>query len=394
MAKEISLKTLLSNAKFHADRERLANKHRISNDILHHFLTLRPNEWRMVEFITRKLDPYPNELLNDSFIEAFARGEKAIPIKYLTVTVNAAEYIKSHNLHKHRGYQIFTQDAKALYEAEIEQAVSFCNYLNSLTLTRIVESATFYSYDRKNGVQRPITSKKRIKSKGQKHLEEGQIYSANQITFQLTQGVAVYMFFLREFFTTYSADILNTLSTIAARLYLMLRMHAEANGKEKGWHLQLDLNMCNTLSGTNYKTLSQFVNNFKAPEEINRLTEYELQITKDEQSKNGRSYTKVNLFFGKKSDWQQIEQGIKKSGRPRLPPRPRVKAGSAAEGDWARKSAKILLDYQAQRQCEGKELPKADRERLAKYEAILGTLEGIAVSGKQSCQHYDHLNAG
>ncbi|WP_305810534.1 hypothetical protein [Photobacterium leiognathi] len=178
------------------------------------------------------------------------------------------------------------------------------------------------------------------------------------MSFILHERLAMEMLFLQRYFTRLDSAITEKLTKPASQ--------------EGGWMISLDLEQCNKLSATKYKTITQFANNFKLATELTKKTEFDVIHFKDEATKVKKKYMQLNIVFSKKSAGDLEQKGMKNITRKRLPPRPRVTVGSDAEDAWARKCIAILEAYEKELKTVKRKLIKADRERLARYRKIVG----------------------
>ena len=349
--------------------------YRISNNVISNLLQMSNDSWRVFESITKELDIYPDELVNDgAFLETFYRGEAHIPLKYRTVKLHAKDYIKSYNLTETNGYRDFTLNALALFEEPIKHfSFSQSNTLD-ITITHPVSKVTFHTQvrnDQGERVSKVVTSES-IRRNGDT-TSIGKIWSAHSITFVLDEELILHMLLLRNYFTRIERKSAERLSKAGVKLYTLLLMHkGSTKGVDGAWMIQLDLDKCNALTSTNYQSITQYANNFRLADELNRKTELEVHIDKDNRTKDGKKFTHLNIFFSEKSAKVMAELGIEKKITRKLKMRPRCLAGSDAEGRWARENIKILLDYKAKLKEAGRVLPKVDRDRLETYYAIIG----------------------
>lgn len=374
---ELQANLLKIKHKFNDDKK--SQHYRLSNDVITGLLQMQPDSWRIFEQIAKTIDVYPINLLNsEAFLQELAEGTAVIPPKYRTVTLKAKDYIHAYQLPPSTGYREFTLNALSLFD-EMLQKISYSDTHNNIIdvgLSRPISDITFH-------VQAEVGATKvtydMIKPKGwtTKNAEpsdEGKFWSAASITFTLHERLALDMLFLQRYFTRLDSHVVEKLTKPASKLYTLMQMTATSKSAsvDGAWMITLDLNQCNKLTATKYKSITQFANNFRIPEEIQRKTEFDVLCFKDEQSKIKKKYVKLNLTFSRKTPVQMEKQGTGKITRKRLPPRPRVKVGSDAEGQWARRCIAILVEYEAQLKAVKRKLVKADRERLARYRAIIG----------------------
>ncbi|KJG06057.1 hypothetical protein UB33_10300 [Photobacterium angustum] len=63
--------------------------------------------------------------------------------------------------------------------------------------------------------------------------------------------------------------------------------------------IYLDLEQCNKLSATKYKTVIQFANNFKLATELTKKNEFDVIHFKDKVTKVKKKYIQLNIVFSK-----------------------------------------------------------------------------------------------
>ncbi|MCG7500116.1 replication initiation protein [Vibrio sp. Of7-15] len=352
--------------------------YRLSNEVITGLLQMRPESWRIFEQLCKKIDVYPLDLLNSpEFIKAFNEGKAVVPESYRTVTLYAKDYIRDYKLSPNTGYREFTLNALSLFD-EVLSSVSFSsvNGLLKMGLSHPVSDITFHVQQKKAG-ENTIASVHRdmMKEKGWTRGGEGgnKFWSAASITLVLHEKLAMEMLLLNKYFTRIDGKITRHLTKAGSKLYSLLQMTANSTRPEcDGWSLALDLEQCNKLMDTKYKSIAQFSANFKLPKELTEKTDFDVLFEKDIYSKIGKKFTRIILFFSKKSAVQMEMTGVKKLERPRLPPRPRVRKASHAEGEWARRCMAILVSHQKKLEAVNRVLPKADRDRLVRYRKIIG----------------------
>lgn len=346
--------------------------YRIDNDLLNLLSTVTNKRvWRLIEYIVRHLDPYPMDLINDAdYVSAFFKsGGTSIDEKYRTLSINASDYIQTTLSNKTHGYQEFTQDAIALLNYRHVSDVNIMSYTSSsISVLSVIESAKFYVRRRDHDVHTThdfhrFTSRNELTTSDQKKL-----YSAHKIDFVLTPSIAKHLLLLTDCFTIYNGKIIDSLPLVSRRLYLLLRMHANANKSKdinNGWSISLDLPRLNALFVVNYKSISELLKNTKSFEHVNQLSDLALTAIPDQNSKQGKRITKAVLFFSNKDNSNAVT-------RPALRHRPRVVKGSHAEGVWARENLSLLTRYQRDLASIGSQLDKTDEKRLVRYKRIIG----------------------
>ncbi|MCD9513119.1 hypothetical protein C9I86_13215 [Photobacterium sp. NCIMB 13483] len=377
------LHTNLLKFKYNNDLDQKGKLYRLSNDVITGLLQMEPDSWRIFEQIAKKIDIYPLKLLNsEQFLNDLSEGTAVIPAKYRTVTLRAKDYIKDYQLAASTGYREFTLNALSLFD-EMLTNISFSDTRNSVIdvgLSRPISDITFHvQLNQSEMTQIKTVTHQMIKPKGwtQKKAasgDESKHWSAASVSFILHERLAMEMLFLQRYFTRLDSAVTEKLTKPASKLYTLLQMTASSKpvSLEGGWMISLDLEQCNKLSATKYKTITQFANNFKLATELTKKTEYDVIHFKDEASKVKKKYVQLNIAFSKKSAGDLEQKGLKKITRKRLPPRPRVLVGSDAEGAWARKCIAILEAYEKELKTVKRKLIKADRERLVRYRKIIG----------------------
>ena len=377
------LHTNLLKFKYNNDLDQKGKLYRLSNDVITGLLQMEPDSWRIFEQIAKKIDVYPLKLLNsEQFLNDLSEGTAVIPAKYRTVTLRAKDYIKDYQLPASTGYREFTLNALSLFD-EMLTNISFSDTHNTVIdvgLSRPISDITFHvQLNQSEMTQIKTVTHQMIKPKGwtQKKAENGdenKHWSAANVSFILHERLAMEMLFLQRYFTRLDSTVTEKLTKPASKLYTLLQMTASSKpmSKEGGWMISLDLEQCNKLSATKYKTITQFSNNFKLANELSKKTEFDVIHFKDESSKVKKKYVQLNIVFSKKSAGDLELKGIKKVTRKRLPPRPRVLVGSDAEGTWARKCIVILEAYEKELKTVKRKLIKADRDRLKRYRKIIG----------------------
>ncbi|PSV25362.1 hypothetical protein [Photobacterium kishitanii] len=378
------LHTNLLKFKYNNDLDQKGKLYRLSNDVITGLLQMEPDSWRIFEQIAKKIDVYPLKLLNsEQFLNDLSEGTAVIPAKYRTVTLRAKDYIKDYQLAASTGYREFTLNALSLFD-EMLTNISFSDTHNTVIdvgLSRPISDITFHvQLNQSEMTQIKTVTHQMIKPKGwtQKKAESGdenKHWSAASVSFILHERLAMEMLFLQRYFTRLDSTVTEKLTKPASKLYTLLQMTASSKpmSQEGGWMISLDLEQCNKLSATKYKTITQFSNNFKLANELSKKTEFDVIHFKDESSKVKKKYVQLNIAFSKKSAGDLEKKGIQKITRKRLPPRPRVLVGSAAEGSWARKCIVILEAYEKELKTVKRKLIKADRDRLERYRKIIGS---------------------
>lgn len=362
--------------KFHFENERETH-YRLSNHVISNLMQMNPTSWRMFEMITSELDVYPTELIErDGFLDELASGKASIPEHFRTVRVSAHEYITRWNLAPNNGYRTFTLDALTLFEESLAN-ISFDPKKQEadVRLSRPISDVIFHTKLQSNELNSSDLVRdvhERLIKRNPDDKRNDAVWQCHAATFVLHERLAEQMLFLREFFTRLERGITSSLSKAGLKLYTMLCMVANSRAQVNGgWHIQWDLEQCNALLDTRYGSIADFSRHFKIPSEVSLLTEFDVTHSPDLRSRVGRKYTHLNIFFTKKSKMEVVKLKNVEVTR-KLVPRPRVLPGSAAEGEWARKNIAILIKYERELKEIGRILPKADRERLARYKKIIG----------------------
>lgn len=358
------------------DKERHSH-FRLSNDVISSLMQMSPTSWRVFEVITQQLDVYPSELIsNEDFLKDLSDGRVSIPEHYRTVRVNAADYIKKFGLTPSNGYRTFTLDALTLFDETLAN-INFDQKHRSadIRLSRPVSDITFHTQligkTTDDGETVRNITEKLIKRDSSDKREEA-VWQCSSATFVLHEKLALHMLFLQRMFTRIETKTTRGLSKAGSKLYTLLKMIATSqHAINDGWVLQMDLQQCNALSGTDYKGIADYSRNFKLSDELTKMTEFHVLHDKDKRSKQGQKFTRLNVFFSLKAATEIAQIPLSEVKR-KLVPRPRVLVGSDAEGKWAQKNIAILLDFEKRLNAVGRILPKPDRERLARYTRIIG----------------------
>lgn len=128
-----------------------------------------------------------------------------------------------------------------------------------------------------------------------------------------------------------------------------------------------------------YKFLKQKIIE-RSLNEINASTDISVVLN---EFKTSRKVTAISFSFVKEDN--PTLQAIKPK-RKRLPSRPRVKVGSHAEGEWARKCIDIILEYEKalKEYDQSSQLPISDLEKLVSYYSIIGVMGDVSSSWNRS----------
>lgn len=196
------------------------------------------------------------------------------------------------------------------------------------------------------------------------------------------QDVVPYLYELKESFTKLDFLNLAKLDTpFSIRLYGWLVKARNLNRYKKFDTIEITLDICWMREKANlqgkYKDYRDFRQKLLQPsiDRINASTDISV-IWKP--IKTGRTITAIQFSY-----IDETTPKVVKPIRPRLPRRPHVTAGSAAEGDWARKCIQILTEYQEQLRNfnENEKLTLPDLRKLAGWYNIIGhkTLEKITL---------------
>lgn len=124
-----------------------------------------------------------------------------------------------------------------------------------------------------------------------------------------------------------------------------------------------------------YKFLKQKIIE-RSLNEINSSTDISVVLN---EIKTSRKVTSISFSFV--NETSPTSQAIKPK-RKRLPSRPRVKVGSHAEGEWARKCIDIILEFEKALKDydQSARLPISDLEKLVSYYRIIGATGDISSS--------------
>ncbi|PSV00594.1 hypothetical protein [Photobacterium kishitanii] len=369
-------KQIIKEFKFNADSERDSH-YRLHNSVISCLMQMNPTSWRMFEAVTSGLDIYPFELIEDSdFLSQFTQGKASIPEHFRTVTVHASDYSKRWGLTRSNGHRQFTLDALTLFN-ETLSTISFDERSNSadIKLSRPVSDVTFHAtvQNKETGATTLDFHDSMIR-KNTKDKRDNTVWQCSSATFVIHEKLALNMLLLQKMFTRIEKSATAPLSKAGAKLYAFMCMISGSRcAVNDAWCMALDLTKCNSLCGTKYNSIVDFARNFNLPSELTSKSDFDVTAIKDEESKIGRKYMKIKIFFSRKTCKKGIEELAKKGKiTRRLVPRPRVLVGSHEEGVWARKNIKILLEFESKLINVKRILPKADRERLSRYRKIIG----------------------
>ncbi|MGR5238628.1 hypothetical protein [Vibrio alfacsensis] len=357
----------------HMAMEEKDSHFRLSNKVISYLLQMKPDSWRMFESVAMELDVYPLELLRSQdgkFLEEFAKGKAAIPTEYRIVTVQASKFIRRHGMDKSNGYRDFTMSALSLFN-ETLSSVNFDERIPDQARISLSHPITDIEFMAKSkGGTRRIEHSSIKGSPTFKESSADPVWSCYEATFHLNEDLVFNMLFLHKMFTRIDKKTSSLISKGGSKLYSLLCMISGSRAPTNAaWKLSMTLEECNALTGTNYKTVTQYASNFKLPDELTKKTEFDVTFSKEEETRIGKLYTRLIVFFSKKTE------KIELSGKPvrcKLKPRPRVVVGSDLEGQWARYNIAILMDFRERLKSAGYKLPGADLRRLNNYRKIIG----------------------
>lgn len=359
--------TALEQFRFNAAVDSKNNVFRVSNEVISGLMAMNSSSWRMFEFVAMHLDIYPLELrLNDEFIEAFNQGKKYIPSEYRTVTLTAAEYVKTFKLTDIAGRKQFVRDALSLFNEAVEIFQG-----NKLRLSRPITDIEFE-------VERRVKGKGAVVEKlyaGDMLGEKPAATQAARLTIEINENLALAMLFVVKNFTRLDNKIKAHLSPVANKLYTYLKMQVESESRHREQiFVTWDLDTWNRFLHTNHKSITRLAGAFPYDKQLTERTDLTVISGIDKSQKRGRAYTHFYVGVMKTPTHELIEHDVVevKPTRKRLPPRPKVLKGSDAEGVWARKCIRILDDFEKELKAHKRVLPKADRDRRTKYLKIIG----------------------
>ncbi|MCG7584582.1 RepB family plasmid replication initiator protein [Photobacterium sp. OFAV2-7] len=357
----------LERYRYNAALDAKENIFRVSNEVIKGLIAMNGPSWRMFEAIARHIDLYPLRIkADDEFIAAFNQGKRYIPSEYRTVTLAAADYVDVYQLSNNTGRKQFVRDAISLYEESVELFQG-----DSLKVSRPINEIEFHLERRAKGAKSTEEVVALADMKGDKPVAT----QAARITFELNEKLALAMLFVVKNFTRLDNNIKSHLSPVANKLYTYLKMTMDSQRPVREQHiLSWDLATWNRFLNTNYASITRLKDRFNLHTQITDKTDLTLIADIDREQKTGRAYTHFYVMWMKTPTHELIEQGkpVEKPSRKRLPPRPRVVAGSHAEGEWAKKCLAILKDFEDRLNALGRILPKADRDKRDRYNKILG----------------------
>lgn len=191
-----------------------------------------------------------------------------------------------------------------------------------------------------------------------------------KVVLEFSKYVCPYLYELKRDFTSVNFEDVAKLDTsFSVRLYLWLSrarlLHKTKKGDVTIVTLEIDWMKERAGLSTKYSDFRIFRRKLIEPsiERINRNTELSVTFSTDLKAGKANSITFSYI----------IERGaLSKAKRERLPRRPKVTAGSHAEGVWAQKCISIMTDYELELLNEGKPLPLGDLKKLSNWYAITG----------------------
>lgn len=191
------------------------------------------------------------------------------------------------------------------------------------------------------------------------------------VTVHFTPHVVPYLTELKERFTQINFECAAKLDTpFSFRLYqwLMRVKNLDANKNNRGeWEVVLNVNDMKYWAQVkgDYSRFGDFKSRMIEPsvQRINANTDISVSY---ELIRTGRSVSDVRFIFKNKGCT------VSRPVRPRLIKRPKIKAGSHAEGEWMRKNLSLLLEHEKALKAydPSAKLALADLRKMAEYASI------------------------
>lgn len=231
-------------------------------------------------------------------------------------------------------YKLYPKDYQKVYGVNV---TSSHRQLRDAAESLMKKPVTIYRED-KNGKIRTV------KLSWFSRLEYVSSDDHSAVVLRFGQDVAPYLYELKESFTKLDFLNLARLDTpFSIRLYSWLVKARNLHRYRKNDAIEVTLEIewmrekANLLG--KYKDYRDFRQKLLQPsiDRINAATDISVIW---EPVKTGRSVTAIRFAYVDESTPEVV-----KPVRPRLPRRPHVTAGSAAEGEWARKCIQILTNY-------------------------------------------------
>ncbi|MCW2456450.1 replication initiation protein (plasmid) [Rahnella aceris] len=206
--------------------------------------------------------------------------------------------------------------------------------------------------------------------------------SSSDITLRFSESVSHYLYELKSEFTQMNLENMVPLDTpFSFRLYSWLYKYKNLNkNKNKQGVISTDpLSIEWIKERTGLKGKYPYYKDFKkrvldpAVDMINGRTN--LSVTY-EGIKSGKKIESIVFTYIVEDDYIDGEIAMSKPLRPRMPSRPRVTKGSAAEGDWARRCIEVMKKYLTDlRTYDAKlKLSKADLVKVESWHKQTGKL--------------------
>lgn len=374
-------KESLKSFEYNYKKDKQSGIQRYSNRILHTLESLDGNALRFYKFICDNMNLYPLELLeDDEFLDCMDRGEKVLYSKYRTVKLSASAYAERFYPDQLRnGRKCFLQHAVKLYETEIEaQKLSRNGDYFAFKSLRILSSISFIILRKSDGVM--VEEKLTIKD-----IVAGKAGQAAEIIIELNDVIALQSMFMQRNFTLINHHVSSLLSAKSEKLYCSLKMLSKISPVSTCLSVEnnidtfvkeASLNYWNEFFGTSHKTIRRLIDSFKVHIEIREKTEIYASI-EGFSSKGGKQndmlrvswYVRGVEYFDILS--ASVQQTVVPTRKLKRRP-PKIKTGTALEGDWASANIKILLNYELELKRITRKLPLADLRRLNRYYLILG----------------------
>ena len=202
-----------------------------------------------------------------------------------------------------------------------------------------------------------------------------------KIELEFTSQITPYLFELKANFTKVNFEYASRLNTpFSFRLYQWLvREHRIKQGQYYELTMTLDEIKHSSQLDSSYSEWGNFKKRVIAPaiDAINQKTNLSVSYSVTKQGKKVHSLTftyidEVAKVTKALKNGESVELTNQKPIRPRLQRRPKVKAGSHAEGEWQKANLKLLSDYLKDLKAwdPAAKLTIADLKKLVSYSKI------------------------
>jgi Protein involved in initiation of plasmid replication len=261
-------------------------------------------------------------------------------------------------------YRLYPQDYQRIYGLN---PTSSHRQLRDAAESLMKKPVTIYKPDRKTGKMRTV------KLSWFSRLEYVSQDEQSAVILRFGQDVAPYLYELKESFTKLHFTNIAKLDTpFSVRLYSWLIKAKNLYGRNstKAIEVTLTLEWMREKAGLTGKYMDYRDFRQKLLEStvtrINANTDISVVW---EPVKQGRTVVAIKFTYINESNPVQS-----KPVRPRLPRRPRAEAGSALEGEWARKCIHVMEGYVSEltQYDVNEKLPVLDLRKLASWYAIIG----------------------